>query len=359
MATPDQTQPIQGKFDWSGLTLFLITLCALVLCAWILAPFLTAIAGAVVLAVVTERPRRWISVRLKNPTLTATATLLLVGLSIVGPALYFALAVASHFLAVVRNVQSGAMEQGIRQFIAQSPRLSSNVQYAMNNFDISQTIQNSSGFLAGQVASFLGGSVSALMQIGILLFILFFLYRDRPRILSSLRSFMPLDEEETDYLLERIRTAINALVLGRFAVAALQGLVAGITYACVGVSEPALLGLATMLFALVPAIGAFVIWLPIAIYLAILHQWIQAIIMLAVGSLVISTLDNFLYPILVGPKIQMHTVVIFLAMLGGVFLFGVIGLILGPIALAVTESLIFILRRRSVGGPFPGGSTVL
>jgi|WetSurMetagenome_2_1015567.scaffolds.fasta_scaffold11865_4 predicted PurR-regulated permease PerM len=359
MTSPDQTQPVQGKFDWGGLTLFLITLCALVLCAWILSPFLTAITGAVVLAVVTQRPHRWILAHLKNPTLAATASLLLVGLSIVGPALFFALAAARHLLAAFRNIQSGAMEQSARQFIAHSPRLSSGVQYIMDNFDISQVIQSSSGFLAGKMAGFLGGSVTALIQVGIMLFILFFLYRDSRQMLSFLRAFIPLDEEETSYLLQRIRKALDALVLGRFAVAALQGLVAGITYACVGVGEASLLGLTTMLFALVPAVGAFVIWLPIAIYLAVMHQWIQAIILLAVGSLLISTLDNFLYPILVGPKMQLHTVAIFLAMLGGVWSFGVIGLILGPIALAVTESLIFILRRRSVGGPLPGGSTVV
>jgi predicted PurR-regulated permease PerM len=359
MTTPAQMQTVHSKFDWSGLTIFLITLCALVVCAWILSPFLTAITGAVVLAVVTQRPHRWISAHLKKPTLAATTSLLLVGLSIVGPALYFALVAASHLLAAIQSVQSGAAEQAFRQFITQHQRIAAGIQYAMDNFDISQTIQNSSGFLAGRMASFLGGSVSALAQIGILLFILFFLYRDSSQLLSSLRFFMPLNKEEADYLLERIRTAINALVLGRFAVAAIQGFVAGITYACAGVSEPSLLGLVTMLFALIPAVGAFVIWLPIAIYLAVVHQWIQAIIVLVVGALIISTLDNFLYPILVGPKMQMHTVVIFLSMLGGVLLFGVIGLILGPITLAVTESLIFILRRRAMGGPLPGGSELL
>ena len=357
--TPDPVQPVQGRFDWGGLTLFLITICALLACALILSPFLTAITGAIVLAVVTQRPKRWISARLKNPTLAATASLLLVGLSIVGPALFFAQTAARHILSAVRNIQNGAAEQGIRQFIAQSPRLSSGVQYSMDNFNISQAIQNSSGYLAGHAASILGGSVTALMQVGVMLFILFFLYRDSKQMLSSLRSFMPLDEGETDYLLQRIRRAIDALVLGRFAVSAIQGLVAGITYACIGVGESALLGLITMLFALVPAIGAFVVWLPIAIYLAVIHQWIQAFILLAVGALIISTLDNFLYPILVGPRMQMHTVVIFLSMLGGVAFFGVIGLILGPIALAVTESLIFILRRRTIGGPLPGESTIL
>jgi predicted PurR-regulated permease PerM len=349
-------QSVQGKFDWGGLTLFLISICAIVLCALIVSPFLPAITGAIVLAIVTQRPHRWISAHLKNATLAATVSLLLVGLSIVGPVLFFAQATARHVLIAVRSIQNGAAEQGLRQFIAQHSRLSDTVQYAIDNFDISQTIENSAGSLAGRMAAILSGSITALMQVCVMLFILFFLYRDRKRMLIFLRSFLPLHVEETDYLLERVRAAIEALVLGRFAVAGLQGLVAGITYACVGVGAASLLGLTTMLFALVPAVGAFVIWLPIAIYLAAMHQWVQAAILLAVGSLVISTLDNFLYPILVGTRMQMHTVAIFLAMLGGVALFGVIGLILGPIAFAVTESLILILRRRAVGGPLPGAS---
>lgn len=349
----DPMQPVQDKFNWGGLTLFLISICAVLLCALIVNPFLPAITGAIVLAVVTQRPHRWISARLKNTTLAATISLLLVGLSIVGPVLFFALTAARHILSAVRNIQSGATEQGLRQFIAQHSRISAAVQYATDNFDISQTIENSAGSLAGHMASILSGSVAALMQVCIMLFILFFLYRDKKKVLSFLRSFLPLHAEETDYLLARIRTAINALVLGRFAVAGVQGLVAGITYACIGVGAASLLGLTTMLFALVPAVGAFVVWLPIVIYLAMVHQWIQAVILLVVGSLIISTLDNFLYPILVGTQMQMHTVAIFISMLGGVALFGVIGLILGPIAFVVTESLIFILRRRTVGGTLP------
>lgn len=349
----DHRQPARGEFDWSGWMLFLISISAILLCLVIVGPFLPAITGAIVLAVVTQRPHRWIRARLRNKTLAATASLLMVVLSIVVPAFLIALSLGQHIPGAVRSLQNGATENSLHQFFDQVPHFSAMLQYTLENVDIAHEIEMRTGSFAGGIAAILGGSIAAFVQVVIMLFMLFFLYRDRDEGLAYLRSISPLDGKETDYLLARIRTAIHALVLGRFVVAGTQGLVAGITYALLGVSGASLLGVATMLFALVPAVGAFVIWLPIVIYLAVLHQWIQAAILLAVGALIISSLDNFLYPILVGSHLRLHTVPIFLSMLGGVVLFGVSGLILGPITFSVSEALILILRRRATGVPLP------
>ena len=82
---------------------------------------------------------------------------------------------------------------------------------------------------------------------------------------------------------------------------------------------------------MVPSFGAFVVWLPVAMYLAATHHWVQAAILVAVGSVIISTLDNFLYPVLIGTQLRLHTVQVFLSILGGIWLFGVSGMVLGPI----------------------------
>lgn len=349
----DGLQPAQGKFDWSGLTFFLISICAVLLCLLILQPFLPGITWAIVLAIVTQRPHRWISARLRNPTLAATATLLMVALSIVVPVMFVVLSAGNHVLDAVRGIQTGAAQQGLQQFIGQHPRVAGVLQYTADNVDVSQAIEKSASSVAGKVATVLGKSIYAFTQVIVMLFILYFLYRDKGRALSFVRALLPLDDEETGYLLQKIQVAIQALVLGRFTVAGIQGLVAGIAYAFLGMGGATLLGVATMLVALVPAVGAFVIWLPVVIYLALTHHWIQAVILLGVGSLVISTLDNVLYPILVGSRLRLHTVPIFLSMLGGVVFFGVSGLILGPIAFSVTGSLILVWRKRTMGEPLP------
>lgn len=352
--TTGDLRPGQWTFDWSGLTLFLLSICGVVLCLVIVRPFLPGLTAAVVLAIVTNRPYHWILARMKKPTLAAAVTVVLVALSIVVPLMVVAGSAAQHILAVVRTLQTGMGEQGFDRFLGEHQRVAALAQYAANNMDLGQALEKSASVVAGKVAAVLGKSIIALMQVIVMLFILFFLYRDQDRAVHFARSILPLEAHETDYLLGRLRAAIEALVLGRFAVSGIQGLLAGIAYALLGVGGAILLGVATMLFAMVPAVGAVVIWLPVVVYLMLIHHWVQAMILLGVGSLVISTLDNVLYPILVGSHLQLHTAPIFLAMLGGVVLFGVSGLVLGPIVFSATESLILIWRQRTMGEPLGG-----
>jgi predicted PurR-regulated permease PerM len=216
----------------------------------------------------------------------------------------------------------------------------------MDNITLSQAFDKSTGFIAGRLGVVLGGSISAITQIVVMLFLLFFLYRDGDLGIAYLRSIVPLNDRETDHLFSRLVDTVRATVMGHFLVAAIQGLAAGIAFASLGISSASLLGVATVFFAMVPSFGAFVVWVPIAIYLAIMHHWIQAGILMAVGTFVISTLDNVLNPVLVGAQLRLHTVPIFLSIVGGISLFGISGLILGPIVFALTQSLLDIWRER-------------
>jgi predicted PurR-regulated permease PerM len=340
------SQPSGNGFSWKSLTLFLITICAVLICALMIRPFLAAVTGAVVLAIVTQRPHHWIAARLRNATLAASTSLMLVILSIIGPSIFLTQSVGHHVLTVVRAVQNGTAERELQRFLDQSPRISAILQYSMDNLNLNQTVEKIAGFIGAKLAVILGGSIAALTQLIIMLFLLFFLYRDRDLGLSSVRAILPLDDGETDYLFSRISNTVQATVLGRFVVAGLQGLVAGITFASLGVSGASLLGIVTMLFAMVPSFGAFVVWVPVAIYLAATHHWIQATILAVIGTLIISTLDNFLYPVLVGTQLRLHTAPIFLSILGGIWFFGISGLILGPIAFTLAESLLAIWKQR-------------
>jgi predicted PurR-regulated permease PerM len=177
-------------------------------------------------------------------------------------------------LSVVGAVQSGAAARGIPHFLDKSPRLSSMLQYSMDNITLSQAFDKSAGFIAGRLGAVLGGSISAITQIVVMLFLLFFLYRDGDLGIAYLRSIVPLNDRETDHLFSRLVDTVRATVMGHFLVAAIQGLAAGIAFASLGISSASLLGVATVFFAMVPSFGAFVVWVPIAIYLAIMHHWI-------------------------------------------------------------------------------------
>lgn len=346
---------LSGKeFSWKSLTLFLVTICAVLLCLLMTQLFLPAITGAIVLALITQRPYKWLQGKLKRPTLTASTGVVLVGLSIIGPTLFFAQSLGSHVLSAVRAVQNGTAQRGFQQVLDQSPRIAAMLQYSMDKITLEQAFDKSAGFIAAKLTVVLGGSFNALTQAVIMLFLLFYLYRDRDLGLSYLQSIVPLHEDEKDYLLSRVTDTIRATVLGHFFVAGIQGLVAGIVFASLGVPEATLLGIGTVLFAMVPSFGAFVVWVPIAIYLAVMHHWVQAVILLAVGSLVISTLDNLLYPVLVGKQLRLHTAPVLLSILGGIWLFGISGLVLGPVVFTLAGSLLNIWQHRI--GSWPANS---
>jgi predicted PurR-regulated permease PerM len=335
-----------GQFNWRSLTLFLITVCIIVVCGLMMRPFLPSLVGAIVLAIVTLPLHIWVEKKLKKVTLAASGSLVIVTLGIIGPISWLAWNIARHTLQLARLVQDGSAKSGFEKLINHSPRLSEAMQYFVRHFDLNQTVERVAGFIASKMTGIFNSSVSGLTQIIVMLFVLFFLYRDRASAVAFFKSLLPMTETETDLMISRINDTIRATVLGRFVVAAIQGLVAGFSFAGLGVGGASLLGIATALFAIVPSFGAFVVWVPVAIYLAAVHHWIRAIILTGIGSLVISTLDNFLYPVLVGTRLQMHTVPIFFSILGGIWLFGISGLVLGPIAFAVAESLLLIWKRR-------------
>jgi predicted PurR-regulated permease PerM len=343
----------RGPSEWSGVTLFLLSIGAVIFCAMLVWPFLPALTGAVVLAVVTRRPYRWLAARLRNRTLASALALVLAVVSIVTPVMLVAYGVGQHVFDAIRSLEGSSIDQAFRQFVGQHPHLGAFFRSITVFVDPGQALQQGAGAAAGKLGSFLGHSLVAILQLVVMLFVLFFLYRDEREALRLAHTLLPLKDAETDYLLERAHAAIQALVLGRFTVAAIQGLVAGLTMAFLGIHGAVLLGLATVLVSIVPAVGAYVVWLPVVVYLALAHQWVQAVVLLAMGALVISTLDNFLYPILVGPGLRMHAVPVLLSMAGGVMLLGVTGVVLGPIAFNVTVSLLSIWRRRRCGEPLP------
>jgi predicted PurR-regulated permease PerM len=182
------------------------------------------------------------------------------------------------------------------------------------------------------------------------LFVLFFLLRDRHRGLAALRSVVPLSEAEADKIFRRVADTIHATVFGTLLVAAVQGALGGLMFWWLGLPAPLLWGLIMGLLAIVPVLGAFVIWVPAALFLALQGDWGKALILTAWGAFVIGLIDNLLYPIFVGKKLRLHTALVFIAIVGGLALFGGSGVILGPVVLAITDALIEIWRRRTAAG---------
>ena len=150
-----------------------------------------------------------------------------------------------------------------------------------------------------------------------------------------------------DRLFDRVEDTIYATIYGTLAVSAAQGLLGGLMFWWLGLSAPLLWGVVMALLAVVPVLGAFVIWIPAALFLALEGSWGKALILSLWGLLVVGTIDNLLRPILVGKRLKLHTVLAFISMVGGLILFGPAGLVLGPVVLTITAELLETWRSRT------------
>jgi predicted PurR-regulated permease PerM len=191
------------------------------------------------------------------------------------------------------------------------------------------------------------GSLVQAITFFLTFYLLFYFLRDRETVCMSLRSLSPLREDETVALFVKIRDTIYATVYGTIAVASVQGFLSGLMFWWLGLTAPLLWGLVMALLSVVPVAGSFVVWIPAAIYLALDGSWGKAAILTLWGAIVVSTIDNILHPILVGNRLKIHTVLVFVSVVGGLIVFGAIGLILGPVVLTITLALIESWRGRS------------
>ena len=331
---------------WKHLTLFLLTGGVLVLCWMISLPFLSAIVGAITLAVVTYRPYCWLGSKVKHPTLAATLGVLAVTVSIITPAFFLVEELARQALSGVNLLRTGEPQQKLLDLLGRHPAIAARLESIARQINLGQASQSTASYVAGHLAGALGNTFGAFSQLVVMVFILFFLYRDQSLAVASLKAVLPLDDPEKDLLLNRAKDTIYATALGRVAVAGVQGFVASLAFWALGVDSPVFWGLVTALVAIVPAVGASLVWIPVAVYLAITGHWIKAGLLVAWGGLVVSTIDNFLYPVIVGSRLQQHTVVVLISVIGAIALFGVSGLIIGPVVLTLARTLLEIWTNR-------------
>jgi predicted PurR-regulated permease PerM len=339
----------EGRVDppWRQITLFLLTIAVLILCALILHPFFTAIVGAIVLAVVTEVPHNWLAARIPNRTLCATVALILVILAVIVPGFFLAQELGEHALSAIISLRNPNAQNLLTDYIGNHPALANRIEAFSASIDVNNAARTTAAYVGGKAAVVLGNSIHFITELVVMLFLLFFLFRDRQLALTALRSIIPLREDETNELLERIDDTIYATFLGRFAIALVQGVLAGLAFWVLGVPGILLWSLTLTAFAMIPAFGAFLVWGPVAIYLGLNGHWGKAALLAIWGGLIVSTIDNILYPILIGGHLRAHTAIILITILGGIAVFGPLGIILGPVIFSIAATLLDIWHART------------
>lgn len=195
---------------------------------------------------------------------------------------------------------------------------------------IAETLHKASGALASEALHVGVSSIRFIAKALVMLYLLFFLLKDGPRIGSAIMRALPLGDAKEIFLYEHFATTVRATVKGTLIVALAQGAIGSILFAIAGIPSPILWGLVMALLALIPGVGPAVVWVPAVIIMYLLGNALGALIILVGGIALLSTIDNFLRPILMGRDTNMPDALILLSVLGGIGAFGISGIILGP-----------------------------
>jgi len=196
-----------------------------------------------------------------------------------------------------------------------------------------------------------------LLDFSIMLFTLFFFFRDGDRMVASLRRLIPMDPIDKDAIFRRLYETLSAVMRGMVVTAVVQGLLLWIGLTLLGVPYAAFLGVASGMLSMLPLIGSAAVWIPCVVYLAVAGLPIKAICLAVYGTLVVSTVDNVLRPLVNGDAPRLPTLFLFFGMLGGVEAYGILGIFLGPVLLSIVVSFIQIYQDQYTT-PEPKGITL-
>ena len=234
-------------------------------------------------------------------------------------------------------VVGGALKDLIGRYLLQPDALEGLVQ---------SSAQVVSGFFVDQLSSLLKNAFFLVSTFLIILFTLWFLYKDGRRWLWFLYDLVPLDEAQKQKIVARLDITVRAVVKGVLLTAVAQGLLAGAAYAALGVPFAVVFTALTILLAPLPFGGTAFVWGPIALYFLMVGSMGKALVLLAWGLGVVSTVDQFLRPWLIGQGVQMPVLFLVFSILGGLALYGLIGLFVGPILVSILMTVISIYREE-------------
>ncbi|HSI87055.1 MAG: AI-2E family transporter [Candidatus Methylacidiphilales bacterium] len=341
-AAKDWTSPSRMK----ALVLFVLTAAGLGICIWMAFPFVPALAWALAFAVFFLPLQVWLEGKMKNRSLAALIAVALIVVMIAGPAAF----VVQRLVVEARNgaefVSKSVTTGEWRRDLEAHPTVGPIIRTVSEQMDLAGAEKDAAGRLSG-MGTMVNGTVSRLLTFCLTFYLLFFFLRDRKEALEMLCMLSPLRDKDMDDLFRRVSDTIYATVYGTLAVSSVQGFLGGLMFWWLGLPAPFLWGVVMTLLAIVPVLGAFVVWVPAALYLLATGHWGQAMILTAWGMLVVGTIDNLLRPLFVAGRLQQHTVLVFISIVGGLFVFGASGLILGPVLLTITMLLLEVWKRRS------------
>ncbi len=358
---PEQSKDHRSERVRLGQRSFLLMLVVVtVLFLYLLKPFFSAIFWACVIALLFHplylRFLRVLRFRRNSAALATLAVCVLIGIL---PAMFVIGSFFQEGARLFERLQSGEIDpvsyfERMREAIPALQRLVE--RFDLDLGDIREQLSNAAvaagSYIAQNILQFGQGTLKLFITLGLMLYVAFFLLRDGPALLALLVRALPLGDERERLLFAKFAEVTRATVKGNLVVAAVQGTLGGIIFRILDIPGALLWGVVMAVLSLIPAVGAGLIWGPVAIYLFAVGHWVQGVILTLFGIAVIGLVDNILRPILVGRDTKLPDYIVLLSTLGGFVLFGINGFVIGPL-LAVLFVAFWEIFMREFNAPLP------
>jgi predicted PurR-regulated permease PerM len=327
---------------------FLLFIALLVFCYFIVRPFLIAIFLGALLAYMLYPVFKWLNKKTKKPNLNAFLLCILVLIIIIAPFAYFTNVLVNEsytiYLLSKQKLATGFFQNcesslcdNFKDFL-KMPNISYHIEQA------SKTVTN---YIIEKGSNFLIAIPGFIINIVVFFFTLFYFLRDGKDLVDRVGYYLSLQQKKYITILSRLKEATHGIVYGYILVATMQGFLGGLGFLILGVPSPFFWAVVMGLFALIPFLGTGIIWLPAAIIMIINGMTqdnnaliTKGIILIAYGAIIVSGLDNLVRPKLIGDKAKIHPALILVGILGGLYFFGPLGVIIGPIVLSLTAIIV-------------------
>ena len=307
---------------------------------WIISPFFGAVFWAMVLALMFMPVHRRLCALLRGrDTLAALGTLLFCMVIVVVPMIFVVGAMVDEATSFTQRLRTG--EFNPRTYFEQIqnalPGWSRDLLGRFGLFNAQDVVDKLTAAvvqggqaLTARALAIGQNTLMLLVNLGIMLYLLFFFLRDGRDLAQTIRRAVPMQRQHTDFLLSKFATVVRATVKGTVVVALVQGMLGGVAFAFLGIHGAVLWGVVMSVLSLLPAVGAALVWAPVAIYLIATGSMIEGLGLAAWGAGVMGMVDNLLRPILVGKETKLPDYLVLLSTIGGLSIFGVNGFLIGP-----------------------------
>ena len=339
---------------------FLLLLVAVSLAfALILWPFSGAVLWGTVLAIVFAPVHRWLSRCMRQRfTLAALATVTIIVVMVILPVTLIAALLVNEASSVYGRMQSGELNFGryLQQVFDALPAWAANLldRFGLTSLGavkdrLSAGLMKGSQFLAAQAINVGQYTLEFIVSLFVMLYLLFFLLRDGDDLSRRIKAAIPLRPEQQRALFDKFAIVVRATAKSTVVVALLQGALGGLIFWFLGIHAPLLWAALMAALSLLPAVGAGLVWLPVAIYFLATGAVWQGVVLIAYGVLVIGLVDNLLRPMLVGKDTKMPDYVVLISTLGGIAVFGLNGFVIGPLIAAMFMAVWDIFSASKAG----------